>query len=479
MAAKVAQIYNDPAGGDASSIGSQINTQYWHKKAIVDAKKDMFFSPLASTINMPKHMGKKIKVFQYIPLLDDRNINDQGINAAGAQIVQEDFTLVFGSKIYGFLADSAAATAFAAAVNAITTSVAVVEDDDDDDIVVTLTVKRMANTATLAQLVEVQKYVPDVGAIGGSGNLYGSSRDVGRITTRLPALSETGGRVNRVGFTRVEREGTIANFGIFTEFTKDSFDFDTDSDLYGHLSRELVEGATQLTEAVLQKDILAAAGVTIYAGPATHNGEVTAEGNAAAQCIVNYSDFQRIHTTLNNNRTPMQTKVITGSRMVDTKVVSDGRIMYIGSELESTVKLVEDPFGNAAFVPVSQYAAGGTILNGEIGKIDQCRIVVVPEMLHWAGTGAAVSSNPGYRATGGNYDVFPMLVVGDEAFATIGFQTDGKSVKFKIITKMPGEKTADLNDPYGKKGFSSIQWWYGFLGMRNERIAMIKTVARM
>ena len=52
-------------------------------------------------------------------------------------------------------------------------------------------------------------------------------------------------------------------------------------------------------------------------------------------------------------------------------------------------------------------------------------------------------------------------------------------MKFKIITKMPGEKTADLNDPYGKKGFSSIQWWYGLLAMRNERIAMIKTVARM
>jgi hypothetical protein len=46
------------------------------------------------------------------------------------------------------------------------------------------------------------------------------------------------------------------------------------------------------------------------------------------------------------------------------------------------------------------------------------------------------------------YDVFPMLVVGDASFTTIGFQTDGKTVKFKITTKMPGEKTADRNDPY-------------------------------
>ncbi|MFZ3581885.1 N4-gp56 family major capsid protein [Loktanella sp. DJP18] len=346
---------------------------------------------------MPKHMGKKIKVYQYIPLLDDRNVNDQGIDAAGA---------------------------------------------------------------TMAD-----------------GNLYGSSRDIGKITSRLPNLGESGGRVNRVGFTRIEREGSIANFGIFAEFTQDSFDFDTDSDLYGHLSREMVQGATQLTEAVLQKDILAAAGVIVYAGAATSNATVTAEGGTPS--IVDYDDLQRLHTTLNDNRTPMQTKVITGSRMIDTKVVMGGRMMYIGSELESTVKSLTDPFGNKAFIPISQYADAGTIMNGEIGTVDQFRIISVPEMLHWAGAGAAVTTNPGYRATSGKYDVFPMLVIGDESFTSIGFQTDGKTTKFKIITKMPGEGVADRNDPYGKKGFSSIQWWYGFLGMRPERLAVIKTVARM
>ncbi len=64
--------------------------------------------------------------------------------------------------------------------------------------------------------------------------------------------------------------------------------------------------------------------------------------------------------------------------------------------------------------------------------------------------------------------------------ATVGrfrFQTDGKTVKFKITTKMPGEKTADRNDPYGETGFSSIKWYYGTLILRPERLAVIKTVA--
>lgn len=387
--------YNTPPT-TPSDIGAQMNTFYWHKKAIIEAKKEMFFTPLADVMSMPKHYGKEIKVYHYIPLLDDRNVNDQGLDAAGATIAD--------------------------------------------------------------------------------GNLYGSSRDVGTINGRLPTLTETGGRVNRVGFTRLERSGSIQKFGFFTEFTQESFDFDSDEDLYGHLSRELVTGATQLTEAVLQIDLLAAAGVTVYAGSATQNSEVTAEGAGAA--IVDYDDLAALATILTENRTPKQTKVITGSRMIDTKTISSGRIMYIGSEMESTVKRITDPFGNPAFIPVHQYADAGTVLNGEIGTVDQFRIVVVPEMLHWAGAGAAVTANPGYRVTGSNYDVYPMLVVGDSAFTTIGFQTDGKTVKFKITTKMPGEKTADRTDPYGEMGFSSIKWYYGTLITRPERIGLVKSVAR-
>lgn len=291
----------------------------------------------------------------------------------------------------------------------------------------------------------------------------------------MPTLTETGGRVNRVGFTRLERTGTIQKFGIFTEFTQESFDFDSDSELYSHMSRELVTGAAQLTEAVLQIDLLSGAGVTVYAGAATADGDITGEG--ATPSVVSYDDFTRLATILDQNRTPKQTTVITGSRMIDTKTIAAARVMYIGSELESTVKRLKDPFDNQAFIPVHQYAQAGTILNGEIGTVDQFRLIVVPEMLNWAGEGAAVGTNPGYRATSGNYDIFPMLVVGDKSFTTIGFQTDGKTVKFKIITKKPGEKTADRNEPFGEVGFSSIKWYYGTLILRPERLAVIKTVA--
>ena len=42
---------------------------------------------LADVTSMPKNMGKKIVKYQYVPLLDDDNINDQGINAEGVSLL--------------------------------------------------------------------------------------------------------------------------------------------------------------------------------------------------------------------------------------------------------------------------------------------------------------------------------------------------------------------------------------------------------
>lgn len=392
--------YNAPNGTassiDAGGSSEQMNTFFYLKKAIVQARKDQYFMPLASVTNMPKHYGKTIKCYEYVPLLDDRNVNDMGLDAAGAVIAD--------------------------------------------------------------------------------GNLYGSSRDIGKITSRLPALGENGGRVNRVGFTRIQREGSIFKFGFFTEFTQEAMDFDSDEELMDHLSTELMNGAVQLTKAVLQKDLLAAAGTIIYTGAATSDATVSGEG--ADPSIVAYEDLMRLDQILTDNRTPKHTTVITGSRMVDTKVIPACRVLYVGSELVPHLKTMTDSFGNKAFIEIQHYADAGNVLNGEIGSVDAFRIVLVPEMLHWAGVGANEGTNPGYRSTAGKYDVFPMLCIGDDSFTTIGFQTDGKTVKFSVMTKMPGKETAHAaTDPYGETGFSSIKWYYGFMVKRPERIAVVKTVA--
>jgi N4-gp56 family major capsid protein len=222
----------------------------------------------------------------------------------------------------------------------------------------------------------------------------------------------------------------------------------------------------------LQIDLLTNAATTYYTGTATTNATVDNTSE------LTYSDLMRVAITLDNNRTPKQTKIITGTRNIDTKTIPACRVAYCGSEMIHTLEAMKDLHGERAFIPVNQYAAGTTLLKGERGSVGEFRFIVVPNMFKWSGAGAG-TPNSSYHATGSKYDVFPILIVGDESFTTIGFQTDGKSNKFETVTRKPGIETADRNDPYGEMGFSSIKWWYGFMGLRTERIAVIKTSAKM
>ncbi len=320
------------------------------------------------------------------------------------------------------------------------------------------------------------------GASYANGNLYASSKDVNTIASKIPVLGELGGRKNRVGMTRKLVEGTMEKIGFFMEFSRDALDFDTDDALYGHYSSEMIKAAHEIQEDLLQIDLLNGAGVARFSGIATDDDEIIGEGATISE--VTYGDLQRLAKDLSDNRTPKQTQVITGSRMIDTKTVAAGMYMYVGSDMVATLTRMQDYHNNPAFIGVEHYAHTGVMgansINGEIGKVGEFRIIQVPEMMKWEGVGAVeTNANAGYQATGGNYDVFPMLVVGSEAFSTIGFQVDGKKTKFSIKHSFPGDDISySKENPYGEEGFMSIKFWYGTIIQRPERIGLIKTVAR-
>ena len=473
----MAQIYNAPKvgvpGSPQSSIGPQFNTHYWDRKSLMDAAEEMYFSPLADSKMMPKHFGKELKVFYYVPLLDDLNVNDQGIDANGVARVPGTFTVTFPSPLHVAIPDSAAAvTAINDNVNSAVGGAEVVATAGADDPLTGMTLIEMTDQVVhYADETDADTAVTAAGAgvkQENNGSLYGGSRDVGTILGKMPALTENGGRVNRVGFTRLERKGEILEQGFFMEWTEDTELFDTDSELYGHLSREMLRGANEQYEDMLQADLLNAADVRIYPDTATSVAEVS--GEAGAVTALDVGDLKRLSVILDENRTPKKTTIIKGSRMTDTRVISASRIAYIGSELQIMISDWND------FVPVEQYADAATLMNGEIGAIPTAhlRIIVVPQMMRWQGVGAPEGINGGYQVSGGRYDVAPLLVIGNEAFATIGLQgmTGKGKAKFRIIVKKPGEKTADRTDPYGKIGFSSIKYFYGFIKLRGERMAV-------
>ncbi len=520
MALESPHIYGN--GTTTTTVGDNIYTNFYYKKALVEAAKEAYFGQLADTMAMPKNFGKTIKLFHYMPILDDRNWNDQGIDAQGYSAAANFATNTTVAKFVMKLtppANSGEAIYFEGAqqddtnsAGAFTAAKASAEmkavqwcrqylkadtqvfNHNTDLSVAGQTTPASGGTianGTGSAALAGWKYEAYAAVTVGDGaykfgNLYGSSKDVGTITAKIPALTETGGRVNRVGMTRITLEGTIEKFGLFSEYSQEALDFDNDEELESHIVGEAVKAANEITEDQLQIDLLNGAGVIRYTGDATSAATLTGGGVGDTPDVLTYADLVRLSIELDENRCPKNTKVITGSRMVDTKVVNAARYAYIGSELIPTLMKLEDYHGNPAFIPVAQYGAATTVARGEIGAVHDFRFIVVPEMMHWDGAGASPAGDDEVCICGPDTEgalkinVYPILVVGDGSFATIGFQTDGKTVKFNIKHVKPGmDSSYSRDDPYGEIGFWSIKWYYGTMILRPERLALIKTVALM
>ena len=385
--------------GTNSTVGKQFNTYEYKRKALIETAQVEYFGQLGDVETLTKNYGQKIKKYHYLPLLDNRNINDQGLDATGAVIV--------------------------------------------------------------------------------GGNLYGSSKDPGVISGKLPALSEAGGRVNRVGFKRLEIEGDIAQYGFFYEWSEEALNFDTDADLYSHINRESVRGAREVSEDILQMDLLDAAGIVKFMG-------TSAVSLATVNTVISYNDLVKLGVTLDDNRCPKDTKALKGSQDTDVINIGSARYAFIGSELIPTLMRLTDYHGDRAFVPVEKYAKieNGKYMNtlhGEIGSVAGFRFVVVPEMMQYKGQGATVASavdGSTLLSNGTKIDVYPILVVGSGSFAKINFQSSGTTNdKFKIIVRKPGT-FANPEDPFEKIGYSSIQFWQGTMILRPEWIAKVLTGAK-
>lgn len=471
--------YNDPANGVESSVGEQLQEFKWNKRALTEAKKREVFMPLSETTYQPKHFGKQIKRYHYLPILHDANLTDQGIDANGATTTKQVTIKINapaqaenGENIYETMyavGEGATAAAALAAAKIQAEDIFRNEQLFDTDYATT--------KANLEALVEPWEIIDTLAEVPVGGNLYGSSKDIGRIQQKLPHVGEEGGWVNRVGSTRIVLSGTFEKFGLHEQYTADSHNFDSDSELQMHQRTELLKAATQLQEDMLQIDLLNSAGVVRYGGAAMAKNEISGETGSITE--ISYEGLQRLAIDLANNNTPKQTKMVTGTRLIDTMTVDGAYIAYIGTELESQTRNMVDNFGERAFVPARQYAAGTRLIPGEIGSIGQFRFVVNNEMKMYAGKGAdATANNAGYRTTGGKYDVAPLLVVGADSFITISFAISKGKSKFKMHHVVPGSTESYAVDPYGEKGYTSLKWHYGFMLLRPERLAVYLTAVK-
>ena len=433
-----------PQAPTNSSIGRQINDKFWSKAAVMEAKKKKTFSQLGDKLTQPKHYGDTIVKYHEIPILDDRNINDQGIDANGVKMVPGVW--------YAYLSNGDRIKDLADA-------------DNGEGYSTKEKARKALSVATGGDL--------SLGYIqAGNGNLFGGSKDILVQNGAFPALTEEGGMVNQVGMKRLVIEAKVAEFGFFMSFTKRSLEMDTERGLLARYSRAIGETQGDIREAQIRNSLIGQSEQNrVFSGDASNIGEVGSDD------ILTFSDLRMMDKALKDARCPKSTKLIDGSTKYGTATVGKARYVYVGQEALPTLEDMEHN-GKSVWTPVEDYAAAGTIAMDEIGRIGPFRFIEVEEMPHYAGQGADATDSTDDAEVGNrytslgedgklHYDVFPVLFVGSGSFATVGFEGDVA----KVTTIMP--KADAYNDVYGKKGAVSISWYYGIMYLHPEWIRQI------
>ena len=174
-----------------------------------------------------------------------------------------------------------------------------------------------------------------------------------------------------------------------------------------------------------------------------------------------------VRSLMANHAMPV-TRVLKASVQFDTSAVAPGYFAYGHTNLERMIRDLPN------FTPAEKYASGEA-MPGELGKCERIRYILSPELIPFQDGGAAIASftgsGTGYSTSGANLDVYPIIVMGADAFSQIAVDGIGLDTTFL----KPSEKSK--SDPHGQRGYAGTTWWKACM-IENQTWYAVVNVAR-
>lgn len=167
--------------------------------------------------------------------------------------------------------------------------------------------------------------------------------------------------------------------------------------------------------------------------------------------------------TILANHGKMKTRVLTASDKYDTSAIEAGFIVFCHTDCEPDIRDLP------GFVPCAKYANKEMINENEIGSCERYRFIVSPELGAYPNEGAAIAGTDLFSTTGTNADVYPYIVMGEEAAFDIALRGEN-SVE---PTHIPHTQK-DKSDPLGQRGYVGAIFWSAVLVANNGWMAVIE-----
>ena len=253
------------------------------------------------------------------------------------------------------------------------------------------------------------------------------------------------------GVTYEDVSSNLAQYGAYIPFSDILIETHEDDNL-----KQFTMGAGEqaaLTKERILWNVMIGGTNVIYSGSAT--------SRATVQAPVDLGDIQLATRALKVAMAKPITKIITASEKIATQPVAPAYVAIGHTNLEQDFRAL------SGFVPRENYSDSTKLLHDmEIGKVQDVRVILVPHLPYFAGAGSATTT--GVLFTGANVDVYPVVILGQDAFAATALK-GMSSAQVWVKNPKGGES---FEDPLGQRGFVAWKMWYS--GVRLNEAWMIR-----
>jgi len=454
------KVFND---GELTSntIDRQFTPEFVSKAIVEMPARQTVFMDRGNRDNQPENHGDTFTKQVNYPVLHKDNMIDGGIDANGA--------ILLGNNWYVYLKSGALDSTYTADEYMVNGAM---------DFVAGVAAAKAAAVARVAAIADSATMKSGAGSIRNGQNSFLVEKD------GLTPIPENGGQMNEVNGSTKLVSAKVDLFGANSKYTVKSVKLDSRVKEIGRTIKDLGRYRAEVQEGQARASVISASEANRMCASDTGVCPAELDGND----VLTYETFEAWEQDLQNAEIPLQTMIISGSTKIDTKTVDGSYIVYIAKELVPTLRKIKDANGDTIWMSPKEYSYGmGTKafdgLAGEVGAFKDLpfRFVVVQDMPTYKGQGEEVagtgdSASAGTQAlaykTNGYYDVFPLVVIGDDAYTTLSYGWGNVSAKH-----IKPQNQIGVGDIYATTGAVITQWSYGFLCYRPERLRQLACVA--
>jgi len=169
---------------------------------------------------------------------------------------------------------------------------------------------------------------------------------------------------------------------------------------------------------------------------------------------------------MEKNRAMKVTSAIKPGLNFGTAPVEDSYVVFIHTDLSSDVRDIP------GFTKRVEYGTAIKPVHArEIGAVEEFRFVTSPLFAPYA-NGGATSAGTGMVATTANCDVYPSVIIAEDAMGHVALKGHGKAA---ISPTLISSKTKDHANPSGMFGFCGADFWYSCVRLNENFMSRIES----